>query len=140
MVETVYGLKSLGTITSKGFQSCNNLDLIAQFICSCCCDSSTTVGWKLFTSCSLSYFIKISSCDNDISGFCCHVCSNTKQSKKSLIAYVQAPAVQRADNFIQRVKRIGWSTFYLLDSAIHSLNNWEQTSRCFWNGQSKDQV
>ena len=35
----------------------------------------------------------------------------------------QAPVVQREDNSIQRIKCIGWSTFYPLDRVIHSLNS-----------------
>ena len=31
---------------------------------------------------------------------------------------VQAPVIQRAENFIQRIKCTGWSTFYPLDSDL----------------------
>ena len=41
----------------------------------------------------------------------------------------QATVFQRADNFIQRITCIGWSTFYPLDRVIRSLNNRDQDGR-----------
>ena len=41
----------------------------------------------------------------------------------SCMLSVQAPAIQKAENFIQRIKCIGWSTFYPLNRVIRSLNN-----------------
>ena len=45
------------------------------------------------------------------------------------MASIQATVVQRADNFIQRIKCFCWSIFYLLDRVISSLNNRGQDVR-----------
>ena len=45
----------------------------------------------------------------------------------------QAPVVQRMDNLIQWIKCIGWSTSYLLDKVIRSLNNWDEDEERLWS-------